>query len=186
MRIYNLIIALLFVSTVSFAQDIKTVDLEESVVNWTGYKVGGAHEGTMNFQSGELLFLNDGLTSGSFVIDVTTLNVTDLKGGGKAKLEGHLKSSDYFDVETYSTSELTFSDVTKNEDGSYSINGDLTIKGITEPVSFDFLVAEDSASAIVSINRKVYGITPGTLKDKAIKDKFDIAVTIQFAEEVVE
>ena len=47
------------------------------------------------------------LTGGSFEVDMTSINVADLTGEYKAKLEGHLKSDDFFGIETFPVSNLT-------------------------------------------------------------------------------
>jgi len=51
------------------------------------------------------------LTGGSFEVDMTSINAADLTGEYKAKLEGHLKSDDFFGIETFPVSNLTFTEV---------------------------------------------------------------------------
>ena len=81
----------------------KNVNIEESVVKWTGYKVTGQHEGTISLKKGTLIFDGKTLTGGKFVMDMTTINTTDIEGDYKAKLDGHLKSNDFFGVKKYNT-----------------------------------------------------------------------------------
>ena len=112
----------------------KEVKTEESKVVWKGYKVTGSHEGTISLKSGFLSFEEDKLVGGEFVMDMTSLLCTDLEGEYKGKLEGHLKSDDFFGTATYPTASLMITDVEANGKNSYAVTGDLTIKGITKPV----------------------------------------------------
>jgi polyisoprenoid-binding protein YceI len=51
--------------------------------------------------------------------------------------DGHLKSEDFFDVETYPTITFVSTDVEQVDDEEFKITGDLTIKDVTKPVTFD-------------------------------------------------
>lgn len=180
------IIAVLALSLMSFNYlNQVPVDVEESKIIWNGYKVTGEHEGTIDLKSGTLNFDDENLVGGSFVIDMTSLTVTDLKGGGKAKLEGHLKSDDFFGVEKHPEAKFVINNATKNGD-SYEVTGDLSIKGITNPISFTMEVKDNVANAAVKVDRAKYDIKYGSssffdnLKDKAIYDEFDLNVTLKF------
>ena len=178
-----IVLALSFMSFTMLTE--KSVKIEESSVIWKGYKVGGEHTGTINLKSGTLLFDGEILTGGSFIIDMTTINVTDLEGEYKGKLDGHLKSNDFFGVEEYPTATLEITSVTSKDD-KYTAEANITIKGITEAISFPITVGEDSAAVNLKIDRTKHNITyqsPSlleTLKDKAIYDDFDINVTLKF------
>ena len=103
----------------------------ESKITWKAYKVTGSHTGTVDIKEGALLFNEGKLTGGEFTVDMTSLVSTDLQGEYKGKLEGHLKSADFFGVESHPTSTLVFTSVTASGKNSYEVTGDLTIKGIT-------------------------------------------------------
>ena len=164
----------------------KSVKPEESTVTWKGYKVTGSHEGTVQLQSGNLEFDGDQLTGGEFVVDMSTLISTDLTGEYKGKLEGHLKSDDFFGVENFPTASLKITDVKANGKNSYEVTGDLTVKGKTNPVTFDMSVYGNKATANVKIDRTKYDIRYGSgsffddLGDKTIYDEFDLVVDLQF------
>ena len=169
-----------------FTQTItKSVNIENSVITWTGYKVMGQHEGTITLKEGVLVFENENLTGGEFIIDMTTINTTDLQGGSKNRLDGHLKDEDFFDVNNYNTSAMTFKNV-KPYGSSYLIEADLTIKGITKNVAFEMNVYENTATANLKIDRTQFNITyksaslSNVLKDKAIYDEFDLNVKLKF------
>lgn len=78
--------------------------------------------------SGAITFAPDGTPSVSAEIDVTSLNT------GNAQRDGHVKSADFFDVEHYPVATFASSAVRPNGE-AYLLDGDLTIKGITKPVT---------------------------------------------------
>ncbi|MEP2280823.1 YceI family protein [Maribacter sp.] len=162
----------------------KEVKVSESTVTWKGYKVTGAHTGTIQLKSGHLEMKGEKLIGGEFVIDMTTLANTDLDGAGKGKLEGHLKSADFFGVENNPTSKLVFTSVKAMNDNSYTVTGDLTIKGITKPVTLVVSMFENKATATVKVDRTKFDIKYGSgsffdnLGDKAIYDDFDLVVDL--------
>uniref|UniRef100_UPI004049C345 YceI family protein n=1 Tax=Gelidibacter sp. TaxID=2018083 RepID=UPI004049C345 len=164
----------------------RKVNINESKVNWKGYKVTGEHEGTINLKEGSLTFTDNQLTGGSFVIDMTTINTTDLSGGSKEKLDGHLKSDDFFGVAKFPTASFKITSV-NGKDKLYRVTGDLTIKGITKSTSFALQIADDqTATAALKIDRTKFGIEYQSssfienLKDKAIYDEFDLNVTLKY------
>ena len=164
----------------------KEIKVENSKVVWKGYKVTGSHEGTINIKSGSLSFNDGKLTGGECSIDMTTLVSTDLTGEYKGKLEGHLKSDDFFGVEKFPTATLIFTDVKVKGKNSYNITGDLTIKGKTNPVTFEISIYGSKATTSLKIDRTKYGVKYGStsffdgLKDKAIYDEFDLVADLEF------
>ncbi|MEW7279504.1 YceI family protein [Aquimarina sp. 2201CG1-2-11] len=181
----KLIIALIVVaSTTTFAQK-KEIKTSESTINWTGKKVTGSHAGTLSFSSGYLTFEGDQISGGEFTVDMTSLTVTDLKAGaGKEKLEGHLNSDDFFGVANHKTAKLTIKKATKGKEG-YSIEGSLTIKGKTNPITFDLAIKENAATTTLKVDRTKYDIKYGSgsffdnLGDKTISDEFELAVNLK-------
>ena len=102
-----------------------------SAVTWIGSKVTGSHEGGFKNVSGELsLDGNDVETlSVSISIDVDSLY------SDNERLTGHLKSADFFDVETYPTATFTSTEIRQEGDG-YVMVGNLNLHGITKSISF--------------------------------------------------
>jgi polyisoprenoid-binding protein YceI len=174
-----------FGTTIASAQ-IKKINVEKSKINWVGKKVTGEHSGTVNFKEGTLVFKNDALKGGSFTVDMTSLTATDLKGEWKDKLDGHLKADDFFGTDKFETSTLQFMKIADKGKGVYTITADLTIKGITKPVTFDLTVKGNTASAKFSVDRTKYDIKYGSksffdsLGDKTIYDDFELSVNLQF------
>lgn len=164
----------------------KTVNVKTSTINWVGKKVTGSHEGTINLQSGVLKFDDNKLVGGEFVIDMSTITVTDLEGKSKNSLEGHLKSDDFFGVENHKTATLKITDVSKLKDGIYEVSSDLTIKGITLSHGFTLIMDDNTAKTTLTIDRTKFGIKYKSgsffddLKDKAIYDDFTLDVNLKF------
>lgn len=111
---------------------------------------------------------------------------------GVADRDGHLRSGDFFDAETYPTMTFTSTSVARDEDGVWQITGDLTIKDVTRSVTIPF---EETGSARdpfgnvrvgfeggTAINRKDWGLTwnaaletGGVLVSEKVKLEFDVS-----------
>ena len=173
-------------STVSVSAQTKKVNASASSINWVGKKVTGQHEGTVNIKDGALVFKGAKLVGGTFTVDMNSLTATDLKGEYLGKLNGHLKSEDFFGTEKFSTSTLVFKTITAKAKGVYAVTADLTIKGKTSPVAFDLAVTSNTAATKFNVDRTKYDIKYGSgsffdnLGDKAISDEFELAVALKF------
>lgn len=187
---FALTLAVIFGATAAATEPIeadkKEVNTEDSNVTWKAYKVTGSHTGTVNLISGALHFEEGKLSGGDFTVDMTSLISTDLEGEYKGKLEGHLKSDDFFGVANHPTSTLVFTNVEASGKNSYKVTGDLTIKNITKPVTFDVSVYGSKATATMKIDRAAYDVRYGSgsffdnLGDKTIYDEFDLVVDLVF------
>ena len=179
-------VAFITLSFTSIDIEKREIKIEKSKVVWKGYKVTGSHEGTIALQSGVLTFEADKLVGGEFVIEMATIQNTDLEGENKGKLEGHLKSDDFFGVATFPTATLVFKEVKSSGKNSYAVMGELTIKGKTNPVTFDISIYGSKATASVKIDRTKFDVRYGStsffdnLKDKAIYDEFDLVTDLEF------
>ena len=147
------------------------VDTMNSRVEWKGYKVlktdQTTHFGTIRFESGDVTIKEGKLQSGKFVADINTIENIDLKDKQemKTKLESHLKSGDFFEVEKFPTASYEITKVTEANGGDYNtlLDGNLTIKGITKPVQFkaNVTVADGNvniATEPTDINREDFGL----------------------------
>ena len=180
-------IALLTFSFTSILEGKKIIKTEKSNVTWKGYKVTGSHEGRIKIKQGSLTFKNNKLVNGAFAINMTSLTNTDLSDANyRAKLEGHLKSDDFFGVAKHPTATLFFTKVKSIGKNAYKIKGDLTIKGHTHAINFTLSVYGNKATASLKIDRTKYNVRYGStsffdgLKDKAIYDEFDLVVDLEF------
>jgi polyisoprenoid-binding protein YceI len=166
-----------------------TVDVSESSIVWQGYKVTGSHEGTIELENGSLQMQNGQLIGGNFQIDMPTITVTDLEGGSKAKLEGHLKSDDFFGVAAFPTASFVITKVEAGEaQGTFKVTGNLTIKGITNEINFPASIVEENGQlfglADIKVDRSKFNVRYGSgsffdnLGDNTIYDEFDLSVRL--------
>ena len=161
----------------------KDVPVKDATVTWVGKKVTGSHTGTINLKEGNLVMEGDALVGGTFVIDMTTIQVTDLQAGrGKEKLEGHLNSGDFFGVEEFPTATFEITKATKSDNG-YAIVGNMTIKGVTESMEVNLTMDGNTMTTQLLVDRTKFGIRYGSasfvdnLKNKAINDDFELNIS---------
>lgn len=182
----TLVVAFSATAFTSVENEKKEVDIKNSKVTWKGYKVTGSHEGTVNLKEGALSFDGDKLTGGEFVVDMTSLTSTDLEGEYQGKLNGHLKSDDFFGVENHPAAKLVFTKVKSTGKNAYDVTADLTIKGKTHPVTFELSVYGNKATGALKVDRTKYDIKYNSgnffenLGDKVIYDEFDLVVDLNF------
>ena len=141
----------------------------------------GTFEGTAHIDTA-----NPAASTVQLSIDVASVDT------GSADRDGHLRSGDFFDVETYPTITFASTKVEREDASTWLITGDLTIKDVTKPVTIEF---ESTGSAkdpfgnlrvgfegATSINRKDWGLvwnaaleTGGVLVSEKIKLEFDVS-----------
>ena len=138
------------------------VNTENSTVKWTGSKISSSHEGTVNIIKGALNIDHGTLVGGQFSIDMQSLATTDMSEEYNKKLDGHLKNEDFFNVSEFPTASITITNALRGSGNSYKIIANLTIKGITHPISF---------AADVDVNGKNFF---ATAKIKIDRTKWDI------------
>ena len=138
------------------------VNTENSTVKWKGSKISSSHEGTVNILKGNLNIDHGTLVAGQFSIDMQSLATTDMSEEYNKKLDGHLKNEDFFNVSEFPTASITITNAVRGSGNSYKIIANLTIKGITHPISF---------AADVSVNGKNF---LATAKIKIDRTKWDI------------
>jgi polyisoprenoid-binding protein YceI len=163
------------------------IDENNSNVHWVGQKISGEHTGVVSIKNGTVSIKGGKIVASEIVIDMNTIADTDLSGEWKEKLEGYLKSDDFFAVEKYPVSIFKIKSV-KESDGKNIVEGDLTIKGVTHPISFPVEVNINGnvfkASATVKVDRTLWNIKYGSgkfftdLGDKMIKDEFVIKFNV--------
>lgn len=128
----------------------------QSSIDWVGRKVTGSHNGTIQFKEGKLILNEDTFTAGKFIIDTTSIKILDVTDPAtNAQFAGHLASDDFFSSQKYPEAILEISSVTGNQ-----VKGNLTIKGITHPVSFNAAIKVNNelltATAALVIDRTKY------------------------------
>ncbi len=165
-----------------------------SSVTWTGSKVvGDKHQGKFSISDGSISIKDGNIEAGSFVIDMNSLTVTDLEGDMKGKLEGHLKSPDFFDVGTHGKGTFTVTaceKVSGTANVTHKVTGNLKLKGVSKSVSFnaDLNIGKGNFAAVTpefNINRNDWGIVynnktiAGVAKEYVINDDVSLIVNLR-------
>lgn len=180
--------AIAVVALISFTANAQTkkVNAEKSTITWLAKKVTGQHEGTVSLKDGVIILKEGKLAGGKFTMDMTSINTTDLDGGMKEKLDGHLKSDDFFATEKNPTATLAFKTIADKGNGVYTVTAELIIKKITNPITFDISVSNSGATTKLSIDRTKYDIKYKSgsffenLGDKVIYDDFELTVDLKY------
>ncbi|MGI4738332.1 MAG: YceI family protein [Janthinobacterium lividum] len=165
-----------------------------STLGWEGKAVTHGHNGTMQFASGDLQVNGNQVVGGTVVVDMKTLKATDITDAeNHAKFVGHMSSDDFFGAEKFPTSTFKITNVkpiagaAANADNA-TITGDMTIKGVTQQISFPAKVGVKNgvaaATGKVTIDRTKFGLKYGSksffdsIGDKAINDDFTLAFNV--------
>jgi polyisoprenoid-binding protein YceI len=170
--------------------------INTGTINWKATEaVGGGHNGTITVKDGVLYIKEGDIVSGEAVIDMNTIADLDIKDDAKrAKLESHLKDTDFFEVNKFPEGRFVINEVKVAEDAdgyTHLISGNLTLKDITKPVSVPANVVMEEGtlraeSAPFTINRTEWGVEfrsgiLGTAKDKLINDDVEISLSLEAA-----
>ncbi|WP_312400069.1 YceI family protein [Chryseobacterium sp.] len=172
------------------------LDTLNSKVEWKGYKIfkyeSTSHFGTIKFESGDVTVKEGSLESGKFVADMNSLTSVDLKDDAEqlGKLNGHLKSGDFFEVEKFPTASYEITKVTPSKEGDYNtlLDGNLTIKGITKPVQFKANVSVKEGVVSIAtepkdIKREEFGVKfQAPAENGVIKDDVTLQISVKALE----
>ena len=186
--IISIITTILICTTLSINAQEKSLNIESSTIRWYGEEITGKqHYGDLKFSSGNIQINNKVVSSGNFIVNMNSLTVEDLSGGGKKRLEGHLRSSAFFGVSDHPQASLNISSMVDVDGDSQILNGELTIKGITHPINFSIkLNSENNATAMLVFDRSKYDVRfrSGSffdeLGDKLILDDIKLEVALEF------
>ena len=178
-------LALLFVLVVGLAFG-QTKKVATSDIHWWGYKLAkteaSSHDGTLKLKSGAVVLKGNQLVGGTFVLDMTSISSTDLQGEYQQKLNGHLKTGDFFEVDKYPTATFKITSVKKAANGKSVVSGTLTAKGKTNAVSFPAKITVNKGtvnfvSDKFTIDRQKWDIAyKSTMQDVVVKDDIDLVV----------
>ena len=166
-----------------------TVNVDSSTIKWTGKEITtDSHYGTLGLKQGAVEVSTAGIVSGNVVVDMNSIQCLDMTGRGKTKLEGHLRSDDFFGVQSFPEAALSFTSLSAETSGEIHFTGDLTIKNITHPITFSGLIHQSgnsySATIHFSFDRTLYDVKYRSgkyfkdLGDKLILDDIDIVAEI--------
>ncbi|SNV50827.1 Uncharacterized conserved protein [Chryseobacterium taklimakanense] len=181
----KIIVGAVLVSGLAFGQTKKVL---ASNVNWWGYKLAkteaSQHTGTVGVKSGNVILKGNNVVGGTFVLDMNSINATDLTGEYRTKLNNHLKNGDFFETNKYPTAVYRITSVRKIAGNKYQVNGNLTAKNKTNPVSFPAVITVNNGvvrlvSDKFSFDRQKFDIAyKSTMKDVVVKDDVDMKVDI--------
>ncbi len=161
----------------------------KSVVNWEGTKPTGKHNGTVNFKNGELFTKEGKLTGGYFIVDMHTIKNEDLTDPAKnQKLVDHLKSPDFFSVDSFPIAKFEITDIIDSI-GQTFVEGNMTIKNISHNITFPGTFRKtdsgyEAHAPAFTIDRSLWKVKYGSksffnnLKDSFIHDEITLSVNI--------
>lgn len=183
----NLVLAALLAGGMMFGQTKKVIN---SNVEWWGYKLAkteaSSHNGVVNLKSGYVIMKGNNIVGGTFSLDMNSINATDLTGEYQTKLNNHLKNGDFFETDKFpqATYKITSVKKSNNKAFPYLVNGNLTAKGKTNPVSFPAKISLKNGvlnmvSDKFSFDRQKFGIAyASAAKDVVVKDEIDMVINI--------
>jgi polyisoprenoid-binding protein YceI len=186
MKTSNYLYAIFFlVLGFSVSGQNSSINVTKSTIKWTGKKLLGQHEGLINVKNGFLKLENNKIVGGDFTIDMNSLSCTDLEDASyNKKLVGHLKSDDFFGVAKFPEASFKITSATEFNKNKASISGKLTIKGKTQPITFEIEKNKNSFSCKMDIDRSKFDVRYGStsffdsLGDKAIYDIFTLNINL--------
>ena len=176
------------------ANDTLQADIDNTKINWIGQKLTGEHSGTLNLSDGWVVMVENSIIDGKFIFDMNSISNTDIEAQEwRQKLEDHLKSEDFFHVDSFPHAILEIkgrqSLIIEKSKKSDQILADLTIRGITHEIKFPFDLTQSqnnfNAEGSVDIDRTLYNIQYKSgkffdeLGDKLIYDNFTVQFMVQ-------
>ncbi len=174
--------------------DAKDWKITSGTLFWQGSKPANdsRHYGTVNISGGTLKIGEGQLLDGTVTIDLNTISAVGMdESQGKTKLEGHLKSADFFDVAHFPTAIFKILEVFPSQLPEFNrvVRGDLTIKNKTKTLNIPIKwnVSGNTATAEAAtffIDRTDWDIkfqsgVIGTLKDKLIDDRVPVSFKLE-------
>ena len=177
-----------------------SLQASDSKLDWEGGKISGdKHSGFINFKEGEVLVKDGKVVGGKFVLDMNTIESTDIKDDPEMKtmLDGHLKGTaedkekadHFFNVTQYPTATFEITSVAE-ENGKQVVEGNLTIKDKTNPIKFTAQVKVDGDNASLvsdeiiidrtkwNVNYNSGSVIKDLAADKVIKDEIKVLVSV--------
>lgn len=177
-------LALILVGLNMSAQDKFIADNDKTTLSWLGEKVLGQHTGTVKLLSGWLNWQDNRIPAGEFLIDMKSIKDDD----NSTRLEGHLKSDDFFGVEKFPVSRLVITGSESFENGTALVRGNLTIKETTLHVEFKSTIQKSDEGmwfySNIIVDRSKYNVRYGSgsffsnLGNNLIYDEFKVKVNL--------
>lgn len=183
----------------AYAQHTYHLNTQQSKVLWDARKTMGGHYGYILFSSGALNFAANGEpVGGIFILDMNSMRSTDhALAADNHKVDNKLKTPEFFNVAKYPTATMYITQISRiGQSTLYKVSGDLTIKGITNPIVLEATIVKKgkliNATAQTTINRVKWHINvqekqqswnPVTaFQDVMIADEIGVSLTLVFNE----
>ena len=155
------------------------LDSTSSKAEWFGEKTTGSHNGDIQIEKGFIETDDNGnIISGKFMLDMQSINCTDLRGKRKSSIEEHLKNEDFFDTKKYPHALFVIEQVKEK-----TIIGSLTLKGITKKIKFNYTQLNNlTYTAEIIVDRTLFDIKYKSktifpdIGDQFIYDEFKITL----------
>ena len=183
-------------ASIDQAEKVYKLDIANSKIEWKGSKLfeSDYHDGIVTPESGKIGFTESKPIAGEIVIDMTTISNTDLAESpeDQAKLEGHLKSDDFFGVMEFPKAKFVITGVIAKGENTYTMKGNLTIRDKTEAIEFPAEINQTdsgvSAIATLTLDRSKFNVKfrstsftefVNIAKDKVIDDKIELKLSLK-------
>lgn len=155
-----------FVSLGGFAQQKWTIDVSHSNIQFTvSHMVVAEVTGRFTDFTGTVIGSKEDFTDAraEVTIQVSSINTDNIKR------DEHLRSSDFFDAAKFPEIKFISKSVAKEKENVYTIAGDLTMKGITKPITLEAVYRGQV--------KDPWGGTRAGWKARASLDRFDYGLT---------
>lgn len=174
MKSIAILFFLIFIFIKVDAQHLTPVD-EGSAVKFTIKNFGFATAGTFNGLKGTILFDESNIPNASFAVSV---NAASINTGNQAR-DKHLRKEEYFYVEKYPLINFVSSTITQTKPGIFSMQGKLTIKGVTKDITFPFTaIAQNNGYLFMGsfkINRRDFCVGGSSM---VLADNLDVSLSV--------
>lgn len=177
-------VAIVFTSA-SFAQTVLSSDKAHSKLGFTVTHLGISEvDGTFTNFDAKLTSSKDDYSDAVFELTADMTGVTT----GNEMRDGHLKKPDMFDVEKFPKMTFKSTSITKTADKKFTLKGDLTLKGVTKPVTLDLTLIGTTTNrdgkkiagfkATGTVKRTDFGV--GTMPSLVVSENVDLRASGEF------
>ena len=151
------------------------IDVEKSLIRWTGRNLFNQHHGHLRLDSGEVVIDDGKLVSAKFAIDMNSIACDDLdESQGASMLVGHLKTGDFFQVDRFPTAEFVADEVEEIPSASegtptHVLKGRFTLRDVTRTIAFPVVIASADGNGLtgqgqLELDRTEFGSIYGSGK----------------------
>ena len=168
----------LFLFSLPLAAQTLNVVKDKSSIGFTGRKMIGEHVGNFSGFDGSVALTNGAPSAVNFTIDLGTVK-TDSE-----RLDGHLKTADFWDVANHPTASFRSTKITKKSDTEYTVDGIFTLRGANNPITIPATVTKEDGAVRVKadfdIDRQKWNVSYKGKADNLIKDAVSVKLDLVF------